>query len=104
MESAVPDIMARGGVTKYSVVETKKGSELVGLAYRHPLWTKLPYQKGVKGEWVHKVVWTETVVAECTGLIHSAPGHGPEDFERGKKRGMPGLPRVDARGHFTDDA
>src|SRR5207249_5471239 len=28
MESAVPDIMARGGITKYSVVETKKGSDL----------------------------------------------------------------------------
>src|SRR5207245_9517188 len=50
MESAVADIMARGGVTKYSVVETKKGSDLVGLAYLHPLRTKLPYQKGGKGE------------------------------------------------------
>src|SRR3989441_681584 len=104
MESAVPDIMARGGVTKYSVVETKKGSDLVGLAYLHPLRTKLPYQKGVKGEWVHKVVSSETVVAEYTGLVHSAPGHGPEDFELGQKLGMPAFSPVDARGHFTDDA
>src|SRR2546428_585613 len=104
MESAVPDIMARGGVTKYSVVETKKGSDLVGLAYLHPLRTKLPYQKGVKGEWVHKVVSSETVVAEHTGRVHSAPGHGPEDFELGQKLGMPAFSPVDARGHFSDDA
>ncbi len=104
MESAVPDIMARGGITKYSVVETKKGRDLVGLAYLHPLRTKLPYQKAVKGEWVHKVVSSETVVAEYTGLVHSAPGHGPEDFELGQKLGLPAFSPVDARGRFTDDA
>src|SRR5213594_3640188 len=104
MESAVPDTMARGGVTKYSVVETKKGSDLVGFAYLHPLRTKLPYQKGVEGKWVHKVVPSETVVAEYTGLVHSAPGHGPEDFELGQKLGLPAFSPVDARGHFTDDA
>ena len=104
MEAAVPDIMARGGVAKYSVVETKNGSELVGLAYLHPLRTKLPYQKAAKGEWVHKVVSSETVVAEYTGLVHSAPGHGPEDFELGQKLGLPAFSPVDARGHFTEDA
>src|SRR3989449_948806 len=104
MESAVPEVMARGGVTKYSVVETKKGSDLVGLAYLHPLRAKLPYQKGVKGEWVHKVVSSDTVVAEYTGLVHSAPGHGPEDFELGQKLGLPAFSPVDARGHFTPDA
>ena len=104
MESAVPDVMARGGVTKYSVVETKKGSDLVGLAYVHPLRAKLPYQKDVKAEWVHKVVSSDTVVAEYTGLVHSAPGHGPEDFELGQKLGLPAFSPVDARGHFTPDA
>src|SRR3989475_206604 len=41
MESAVPDVMARGGVTKYSVVEARERSDLVGLAYLHPLRTIL---------------------------------------------------------------
>src|SRR5256885_12219979 len=104
MESAVPDIMARGSIPKYSVVETKKGSDLVGLGYLHPLRTTLPYLKGVKGKWVHKVVSSETVVAEYTGLVHSAPGHGPEDFELGQELGLPAFSPVDARGHFTDDA
>src|SRR2546426_289592 len=104
MESAVPDVMARGGVTKYSVVETKKGSDLVGLAYLHPLRTKLPYQKSAKGEWVHKLVSSDTVAAEYTGLVHSAPGHGPEDFELGQRLGLPAFSPVDAGGRFTADA
>ena len=104
MESAVPDVMARAGVTKYSVVETKKGSDLVGLAYLHPLRAKLPYQKSVEGEWVHKVVSSDTVAAEYTGLVHSAPGHGPEDFELGQKLGLPAFSPVDAGGRFTADA
>src|SRR5207247_10832110 len=74
------------------------------LACLHPLRTKRPYQKAVKGEWVHKVVSSETVVAEYTGLVHSAPGHGPEDFELGQKLGLPAFSPVDARGRFTDDA
>jgi len=104
MESAVPDVMARGGVTKYSVVETRKGSDLVGLAYLHPLRTKLPYQKSAKGEWVHKLVSSDTVAAEYTGLVHSAPGHGPEDFELGQRLGLPAFSPVDAGGRFTADA
>src|SRR5256712_4974279 len=103
MESAVPDVMARGGVTKYSVVEARKGSDLVGLAYLHPLRTKLPYQKSAKGEWVHKLVSSDTVAAEYTGLVHSAPGHGPEDFELGQRLGPPAFSPVDAGGRFTPD-
>src|SRR3989454_938499 len=104
MESAVPDVMARGGVTKYSVVEARKGSDLVGLTYLHPLRTKLPYQKSAKGEWVHKLVSSDTVAAEYTGLVHSAPGHGPEDFELGQRLGLPAFSPVDAGGRFTADA
>src|SRR5947209_5688362 len=96
--------MALGGVTKYSVVETRKGSDLVGLAYLHPLRTKLPYQKSAKGEWVHKLVSSDTVAAEYTGLVHSAPGHGPEDFELGQRLGLPAFSPVDAGGRFTADA
>ena len=50
------------------------------------------------------MVSSETVVAEHTGLVHSAPGHGPEDFELGQKLGLPAFSPVDARGHFTEDA
>src|SRR2546428_1889124 len=103
MESAVPDVMARGGGTKYSLVETRKGSDLVRLAYPHPLRTKLPYQKTAEGERGHQLVSSDPVPAEYTGLVHSAPGHGPEGFELGQRLGPPAFSPVDAGGRFTPD-
>jgi len=104
METTVPTVMARGGVTAYEVAETTTGDKLVGLAYAHPLADKVPYQATVTGEWVHRVVSSSAVEAEHTGLVHSAPGHGPEDFELGQTLGLPVFSPVDGRGHFTNEA
>jgi isoleucyl-tRNA synthetase len=104
LESSVPAVMASGGVAKYEVVEKAKGDKLIGLAYTHPLREKVPYQGTVTGEWVHRVVASTTVEAEHTGLVHSAPGHGPEDFELGQSLGLPIFSPVDERGRFTKEA
>lgn len=104
MDSAVPTVMALAGAKAHQVVETKKGQDLVGLRYEHPLASKIPYQASVQGEWVHRVVASDVVEAEYTGLVHSAPGHGPEDFELGQRVGLPAFSPVDGRGRFTADA
>src|SRR5208283_158012 len=39
-----------------------------------------------------------------TGCVHTAPGHGPEDFEVGKRYNLGVLSPVDGRGIFTDEA
>ncbi|HYS73186.1 MAG TPA: isoleucine--tRNA ligase [Thermoplasmata archaeon] len=104
MESAVPTVMALGGIASYDIAERTTGDRLVGRAYLHPLAPRIPYQAGIKGDWVHKVVASEVVEAEHTGLVHSAPGHGPEDFELGQRLGLPAFSPVDERGHFTPDA
>src|SRR5213596_4302508 len=104
MESSVPAVTALGGASAHEVVETTPGEKLVGLAYTHPLASKVPYQATVTGEWVHRVVASNTVEAEHTGLVHTAPGHGPEDFELGQRLGLPAFSPVDERGHFTPDA
>ncbi|HEY8414146.1 MAG TPA: class I tRNA ligase family protein, partial [Thermaerobacter sp.] len=41
---------------------------------------------------------------EGTGLVHTAPGHGQEDFEVGRRYGLPVLSPIDDRGRFTDEA
>ncbi len=104
LESAVPAVMALGGVKTFEVVGTARGSELVGRAYAHPLEPKVPHQGGLKGDWVHKVVASDIVEAEHTGLVHTAPGHGPEDFELGQRLGLPAFSPVDERGRFTPEA
>ncbi len=104
LESMVPAVMALGGVPVYEVVGRAKGTELLGTAYTNPLAAKVPYQAAPTGEWVHKVLPSDVVEAEHTGLVHSAPGHGPEDFELGQRYGIPAFSPVDEHGRFTTDA
>lgn len=39
-----------------------------------------------------------------TGLVHTAPGHGQEDYVTGLKYGLPILSPVDDLGKFTEEA
>lgn len=39
-----------------------------------------------------------------TGCVHTAPGHGEEDFDIGKKYGLPVISPVNDRGIFTEEA
>lgn len=39
-----------------------------------------------------------------TGLVHTAPGHGQEDYQVGQRCGLPLLSPVDDAGRFTAEA
>ncbi len=52
-----------------------------------------------------KIVGAEYVELDTgTGAVHTAPGHGADDFETGLKFGLPVYSPVDARGKFTSEA
>ncbi len=69
-----------------------RGRELEGAQCRHPWLDR-----------VVPVVLAEYVTLESgTGLVHTAPGHGHEDYETGKRYGLDVLAPVDERGAFTD--
>jgi Isoleucyl-tRNA synthetase len=56
-------------------------------------------------EKVHTVLAGDHVeLGEGTGLVHTAPGHGPEDFEVGQANGLPIFCPVGEDGCFTEDA
>jgi len=80
------------------------GSEMVGWAYEHPLADKVPYHAQAIAPNAHKVLASPTVTNEHTGLVHTAPGHGPEDFELGQAQGLPPFSPVDERGVYTAEA
>ncbi len=103
-ESAVPAVAQVGKVSSHEIVERRPGRDLIGIRYAHPLSDSVPYQAQVSGEWVHRVIGSEIVEAEHTGLVPTAPGHGPEDFDLGQKHGLPAISPVDERGRFTSDA
>ncbi len=70
------------------------GSALDGARVRHPFAQR-----------DSAVVLADYVDLESgTGAVHTAPGHGADDFATGVKYDLPILNPVDASGHFTADA
>ena len=80
-----------------------KGADLEGSTYRHPLQDQLPTDK--RGETSPILIGGDYVTTESgTGLVHTAPGHGQEDFQVGQRYGLPVLCPVNERGDMTEEA
>ena len=86
----------------YSILQTMYGRELVEIQYDNPLKDLVPLQWNITG----KVVLSDKYVSaeEGTGLVHIAPGHGPEDYEIGKEYSLPIISPLDEAGIFNEDA
>ena len=90
---------------KGEIVEELRGKELEGLRYVHPFLDEYPRQKEFRErhEWAHRVILGEHVtLGEGTGLVHTAPGHGEEDFEIGKQYGLPIYSPLDDEGRYVE--
>jgi isoleucyl-tRNA synthetase len=70
-----------------------RGEALEGIRFRHPLYDRPSV--GVLAEYV--------TLEQGTGAVHTAPGHGADDFHTGVKYGLDIYAPVDAGGHFTDE-
>jgi isoleucyl-tRNA synthetase len=78
-----------------AVKATFKGKDLEHTTYRHPLFDR---ESPV-------VVGGDYITTESgTGLVHTAPGHGQEDYIVGQRYGLPILAPVDDNGNFTQEA
>ncbi|MEZ0318728.1 MAG: isoleucine--tRNA ligase [Pyrobaculum sp.] len=98
-EALVPRLMEIWGVKKWKVVEVRKGKELSGLKYVHPLADEVPE----RGSRQHFVITAEFITLEQgTGLVHIAPGHGPEDFEVAKRYGLRVTNSVEVNGVYNE--
>ncbi|MEH2451969.1 isoleucine--tRNA ligase [Nostoc sp.] len=74
---------------------TFKGNDLEHTTYRHPLYDR---ESPI-------VVGGDYITTESgTGLVHTAPGHGQEDYIVGQRYGLPILAPVDDNGNFTEEA
>jgi len=81
-------------VSSASVIREYKGKDLELIAAKHPLYDRDSV-----------VVLGEHVTLEAgTGCVHTAPGHGVDDFEVGMRYNLDILSPVDASGHFTEEA
>ncbi|MBI2595548.1 class I tRNA ligase family protein [Candidatus Daviesbacteria bacterium] len=87
--------------------QTKLGSKLVGWGYEGP-FDGLPRVKKSLGDFKHKVVGGDEQILpvsseEGTGLVHIAPGAGTEDFQLGKKLGLPVIEVIDEGANYLED-
>ncbi|KAJ8658278.1 isoleucine-tRNA ligase [Lichtheimia ornata] len=78
----------------FEILDQVSGSDLIGTSYTHPLWkTEMPLIGG------------DHVTADSgTGLVHTAPGHGMEDYEVCQKLGIEPFSPVDDQGFYTNEA
>ena len=100
VEKVLNEVHAKG-----EIVEELRGEELEGLRYVHPFLDEYPRQKEFRErhEWAHRVILGEHVtLGEGTGLVHTAPGHGEEDFEIGKQYGLPIYSPLDDEGRYVE--
>ena len=93
-QALVDDAMARYGIEEFEVVGACAGSVLEGEHLLHPFYRdkKLPVLLG------------DHVTTDAgTGAVHTAPDHGVDDFNVGKKYGIGTLNYVDDNGVFRDN-
>lgn len=76
-----------------TVISTVSGAALAGLSAAHPL----------SGRAVPLLFGSHVTDEAGTGLVHTAPGHGPDDFAVGQAHGLPAACPVDEQGRFTND-
>jgi len=82
------------GAESCNILREYKGRDLELVACRHPLLERDSV-----------VILGEHVTLDAgTGCVHTAPGHGVEDFEVGMRYNLDILSPVDSTGHFTAEA
>ncbi|MDP3790615.1 MAG: isoleucine--tRNA ligase [Candidatus Omnitrophota bacterium] len=89
-KALLDNVMAKIGIKDYKISKTVKGKELEGLEVKHPFIDRKA-----------KVVTASYVSMEDgAGCVHTAPGHGQEDYMTGKRYNLPTIMPVDSKGKF----
>lgn len=81
------------GWDNYKVVQTVKGADMEYMKAKHPIYDK----ESLVIEGFH------VTLDDGTGLVHTAPGFGEDDFNVGQKYNLPIFSPVDAHGCYTDE-
>ncbi len=88
----VKQVMDEIGISDYQVLETVKGKALEGVKCKHPIFDRDSII----------ILGNHVLLDEGTGCVHTAPGHGQEDYEIGIKYKIPIFTTLDSKGRFND--
>ncbi len=89
-EALLEPVMERCGISEYTPVATVTGNALSQLVFSHPLYDR---ESPV-------VLASYVTMTDGTGVVHTAPGHGADDFQTGMTFGLDPYCPVDAHGRF----
>ncbi len=93
-QALVPKIANAVGWEHYEIVETFVGINFEGMTFKHPIFDRPSI-----------AVHADYVTAEDgTGVVHTAPSHGRDDFYTGQKYGLPVPNTVNEGGVLTSEA
>jgi len=93
-EPLVLGVVAQCGIDRYEIVGKFTGKELEGNRYRHVL----------TGKECPIILGQHVTLEQGTGCVHTAPGHGQEDYVVGLRYDLDVFSPVDDDGRFTDEA
>ena len=87
-------VLEETGLSQLDIIGEFRGQDLEGIVCKHPLFERDSL-----------VILGDHVTLEAgTGCVHTAPGHGLEDYVVGLKYDLPTFSPVDGQGRFTDEA
>ena len=110
---AVERVMQSARAEEVVILARASGEKLLGLKYRHPFVDAGRGEgvagasggAGAKADAVWRVVGADYVTLEDgTGLVHTAPGHGEEDYQTGLREGLPVYCPVKGNGQYDETA
>ncbi len=81
-------------LASYEIIQEFKGKDLEGITCSHPLYERESLV----------ILGDHATLEAGTGCVHTAPGHGQDDYLVGLKYNLPVYAPVDERGRFTEEA
>ncbi len=91
-EALAPRVAEATGLTLGAPIARMKGTQLENIRFRHPLYARDSI-----------AVLADYVTLDAgTGAVHTAPGHGADDFLTGQKYGLEIYAPVGPAGHFLE--
>ena len=93
-DELLDSIVKELGFENYEKIETFSGMDLQGITYKHPFMDR-----------ISPVVVADHVTLDAgTGLVHTAPAYGVDDFNAGREFGLEMINGVDDRGILNSDS
>ncbi len=93
LEEMVDTLWEKFGLEEKVLIKTFKGSELEMITCQHPLYDRESL-----------IILGDHVTNEAgTGCVHTAPGFGADDFNVGRKYGLPAYCNVDEHGCMMEE-